>query len=121
MLEMLFSYLEKYMEIFFPKIRYIFAANSHQFVAKSIHLDKAFQAFYAAGHLGLCSSFYITRATLAMLGRKKEPMTACKRKKAPTWIWKNHFLFRVFAVFALQMVSRKTKEKAIKHYTTRAG
>jgi len=110
MLEMLFSYLERYMEIFLPKIRYIFAANSHHFVAKSIYLNKAFQAFYAAGRLGMCSSFYAPH------------VPAWKRKKAPAWIWKqNNVLFRVFAVFALKMVSGKTKEKAIKHYTTRAG
>jgi len=40
-------------------------------------------------------------------------MTAWKRKKAPAWIWQqNNFLFRVVAVFALKMVSGKTKEKA---------
>ena len=103
------------MEYFFPW--YIFTTNSHRFVAKSVQLSMAFQAFYAAGRLGHVLWFlynyniYRNLCNTCHDWKKKKTMTAWKRKKRMLGFGSKQLSFSRFRCFPLRMDKFLVKPK----------
>ena len=120
---MFFSYLERCREICFPQIWYIFTANSHHFVAKSVHkYCKSTRHFRHCMLLaiGTCALvFYINMCH----DWKKYNQSQLKKEKHTLlqYIWQqNDFLSHIFTLkmdnFVLEVKPKKIcKLNKLKH------